>query len=636
MQQKKCLKTIIFFTVFITFLSGAKAVLRQEFSVEDLLYKGRLKLTDNNPTDALEYFKKALNQCEPGSPQYDSRYGRCNFFIGEAYFQRYEMEKNVSDAKAAIKYFEAVIDFGEKTSQDYPSLAKGRIRQIQRALSATETGVSSETDRTFKVKTVPKGKIIANSWNLYVNGERIDNPFVELFFVEDHSSDTPETLRNAVYMSDAGAAEVARRLGIKRFAQKRYNYDRYSVLNVERKFCKPGYTDLVLIIGERFNGQWAIIEYDLNMPALPVKLFEHFGASVQVNLPERKVEISAKADMPETKDWFESAGAWKLPAFGAGGDWIIGFRDIMLPREVSPGQLVEGRVDLKIKEIARDSAGAVIHISLFGDWTPGTELVRLYERKVGEPRSFSIPFNFTAPTKPGKYHLRFPMVLAYAPVKNYYGSKPAGQNDPGIGPYTEVSFVVVEPQANEPTTRQKPAGECICTQDSSRTWHCTYKYRELRGKDGIFISYDMSKCFWGWTSVNARRTPLGDQCYAMSISFASDRRGEVSIGVRDLGLLGSKNAILGPVRYVHLIYPGSDDGSGPYKYREEAMQSPYHRFFTIKDGLSFNHQFGPLNCTFFVEKADIQTWRNSIDIPLYNRPDDNSPDLIIQISIAKR
>jgi len=118
----------------------------------------------------------------------------------------------------------------------------------------------------------------------------------------------------------------------------------------------------------------------------------------------------------------------------------------------------------------------------------------------------------------------------------------------------------------------------------------------------------------------------------MNIRFISDRRGEVEIGVRDLKEKYIKNADLGPVRYVHLIYPGSIDGSGSYKTREKFMKSPNHRFFMIKDGLSFNHQFGPLNCTFFVEKADIQTWKRSTELS-------NSisfPDLTIQISIAKR
>ncbi|MBC8393950.1 MAG: hypothetical protein H8E17_15460 [Deltaproteobacteria bacterium] len=447
MKQIDCFKMLIFFTIFITFISGAKASENQELDVEDLLYKGRLELTDNNPTAALEYFKKALDKCDPGSPQYNGRYGRCNFFIGEAYFQRFEAVKNVSDANAAIKYFEIVIDFGKKTTQDYPSLAKGRIRQIERVLSTIETGVSPETDRTFNVKTVPKGKIVANSWNLYVNGERIDNPFTMLLFIEDQSDDTPETLKKAVYISDAGAAEVAQRLGIQRFTQNDYTYNRDGILILTRTFRKPGYIDVVLKNGERFNNQWAIIEYDLNMPALPVILFEHFGAKVQSNWSERKVEINAPTDtpaVPAVTDWFILAEALKLPSKGDGGDWIIGFHDIQLPEKIYPGQNVQGRADIRIKENARQSSGAAIYISLYGDWQPDKELKSIYSGTIGEPRLISMPFSFTAPSKPGTYHLRFPMVLAFTPVKNYYGSKPAGQNDPGIGPFTEVSFVVSE------------------------------------------------------------------------------------------------------------------------------------------------------------------------------------------------
>jgi len=480
----------LFVIIIIAFLSGAEGVEEKGLSVEDLLYKGRIELVNDNSTGAIKYFTKALNKCNPESPNYNGRYGRCNFFVGEGYFRRFEMQKNISDAKTAIKYFEAVIDFGKKTSQDYPSLAKGRIRQIQQALGTIETGVSPETNKTFKVKKVTKGAIIANSWNLYVNGEKIDNPFIEIFFVEDHSSDTPKGLRKAVYISDAGAAEIARRLGIQHLTQKEYTYDRYDVLNLSRTFRKPGYTDIVLKNGERFKGQWAIIEYDLNMPALPVKLFEHFGATVQANWSEWKVEINAKIVTPTTKDWFILAEALKLPPSEAGGDWIIGFHGIQLPEKIYPGQLVKGRVDIRIKDRAKDSAGSVLYISLFGDWSPSTELARIYHRLVGEPRRISIPFSFTAPSKSGTYHLRCPMVLAFAPVKNYYGSKPAGQYNPGIGPYTEVNFVVAKPQVNKPTTTQKQPSECTCTHDSSGVWHCTYKYKELyfQGKDGILIA----------------------------------------------------------------------------------------------------------------------------------------------------
>ena len=456
MQQKQCLKTILVFTIFIIFQSGLRGAEAQELSVEDLLYKGRTELSKDNPTGAIVYFTKALNKCNPGSSSYNSRYGRCNFFVGEGYFQKFEMQRNISDAKTAIKYFETVIDFGKKTTQDYPSLAKGRIKQIRRALNTNETGVSSEIGRTFKVKTVSKGKIIANSWNLYVNGERIDNPFVELFFIEDHSGDTPKALRKAVYISDAGAAEVARKLGIQRITQNKYSYDRYDVLNISRTFRKFGFPDIVLKNGERFNRQWAIIEYDLNMPALPVKLFEHFGASVQASWSERKVMINAKAGSPITKDWFDLVGELRLPPSGAGGNWIIGFQEFQLPRKIYPGQFVQGRVDLQVKGNARNSANAVIYISLFGDWSPSTKLARIYKGTVGIPRRVSMPFSFKAPSKPGTYRLRCPMVLAFAPVKNFYGSKPGGQNDPGVGPYTEVSFVVAKPQVNKPATTQKP------------------------------------------------------------------------------------------------------------------------------------------------------------------------------------
>jgi len=645
-------ETLSVFTILLAaFLAGARA----GEEVEDLLYKGRKELTNNNPTAALEYLMKALNRCVPGSPEYDGRYARCNFFVGEAYFQRFEAEKNASHAKAAIKYFETVIDSGQRTSVDYPSEAKTRILQLRQALARRDTGIVEGQEMEYRVRSLVKGLIISKKWQIYLGDERLDNPFVDVFSILDKSNEIAEEKRSAVYIASWTAVSVCNYIGVNMSSEQvtpQYGDD--NVLNRLEAFRKPGYPEVLLRNGEKWNGYWAVVEFDLMnaMPAIPVNLFERFGATVNIDWSGQRVTVTTKGaskptpERPETMvvdttrkpsgtttDWFRIENALRLPSQGAGGDWIIGFHEFQMPDKIYPGQLIRGRVGLRIKDSARQSSGAAIYISLFGDWTPTTELARIYKGSVGEPRLLSIPFSFTAPSKAGTYHLRCPMVLAFAPVKNYYGSKPVGQYDPGVGPYTEVNFVVGEAQPNETTTTQKPSDECTCTRDSSGTWHCTYKYRELRGKGGIFISHDMSKCHWGYAGVIPTPNSVADHYYLMFVRFACDRTGEVTIDMLDV-----KEQItgLGPVGSVHLIYPGSDDGSGPYKYREKAMQNPHFRFFTIEDGLSFSHQFGPFNCTFFVEKADIQTWRNSSDIPFPNRSYDNSPDLIIQISIKKQ
>ena len=110
------------------------------------------------------------------------------------------------------------------------------------------------------------------------------------------------------------------------------------------------------------------------------------------------------ATAANAQDYYFQESYTTTPIYMAGhdsADWIIGFNEIQLPEKICPGQLVQGRADIRIKDSAKNSAGAVIYISLFGDWSPGSELARIYKGTVGMPRRISIPFSFTAPSKPG-------------------------------------------------------------------------------------------------------------------------------------------------------------------------------------------------------------------------------------------
>jgi hypothetical protein len=111
------------------------------------------------------------------------------------------------------------------------------------------------------------------------------------------------------------------------------------------------------------------------------------------------------------------------------------------PSAISPNQQVT--VDLQWVFIDQGYTGAIVYMNAFGDWNPGTELARLIN---GQSESSVLTgtenFTFLAPDALGEYHIRIPIVWAYAPVRNFYGSIPNGQYDPGVGPYTEVSFVV--------------------------------------------------------------------------------------------------------------------------------------------------------------------------------------------------
>jgi hypothetical protein len=113
----------------------------------------------------------------------------------------------------------------------------------------------------------------------------------------------------------------------------------------------------------------------------------------------------------------------------------------IIPSTISPNQQVT--VDLQWVFIDQGYTGAIVYLNAFGDWNPGTELARLIN---GQSESSVLTgrknFTFQAPSTPGEYRIRVVIVWAFAPVRNFYGSPPNGQYDPGVGPYTEVKFTV--------------------------------------------------------------------------------------------------------------------------------------------------------------------------------------------------
>ena len=299
MARSNNLKTHIslFVIIVITFLSGARGAEEETPTVEYLLYQGRTELGKDNPTGAIEYFTKALNKCNPGSTSYNSRYGRCNFFVGEGYFQRFEMQRNISDAKTAIKYFEIVIDFGKKTSEDYPSKAKMRILQLEQTLARIDTGTTDGQRTEYRVRSLVKGSISPEKWQIYLGDERLDNPFVDVFFILDKSNEIIKEKRAAVYISISTAASVCKYTGVNMSSEKvtpQYGDD--NVLNRLEAFRKPGYSEVLLRNGRKWNGYWAMVEYDLMnaMPAIPVNLFEHFGATVNIEWSRQRVTVAMK------------------------------------------------------------------------------------------------------------------------------------------------------------------------------------------------------------------------------------------------------------------------------------------------------------------------------------------------------
>jgi hypothetical protein len=124
----------------------------------------------------------------------------------------------------------------------------------------------------------------------------------------------------------------------------------------------------------------------------------------------------------------------------------------IIPATVLPSQQV--MVDLQWVFIDQGYTGSIVYLNAFGDWNPGTELARLINgQSEGSVLTGRKNFTFQAPSTPGEYRIRVVIVWAFAPVKNFYGSPPNGQYDPGVGPYTEVSFTVSD--TTPPTTTQK-------------------------------------------------------------------------------------------------------------------------------------------------------------------------------------
>lgn len=118
----------------------------------------------------------------------------------------------------------------------------------------------------------------------------------------------------------------------------------------------------------------------------------------------------------------------------------------LTPDKVIPNGEVEAKVNWRLRKPPDGfyGPGAVIYITVFGDWQPDRKIATLYSGGQGQPRSQTGTFRFRAPTIPGIYRLRIAIVYAFAPVRNFYGDPPQGQQDPAVGPYADYFFSVRE------------------------------------------------------------------------------------------------------------------------------------------------------------------------------------------------
>lgn len=96
---------------------------------------------------------------------------------------------------------------------------------------------------------------------------------------------------------------------------------------------------------------------------------------------------------------------------------------------VSPGQAVQAKASFWELETVNVP---VWYASVFGEWNPTTSIANLVSG-CASPSSHNlhtIPFSFTAPTKPGTYHIRLNGVLDYDWATSYYTG---GHPNPNLG-----------------------------------------------------------------------------------------------------------------------------------------------------------------------------------------------------------
>jgi len=157
-------------------------------------------------------------------------------------------------------------------------------------------------------------------------------------------------------------------------------------------------------------------------------------------------EVGFEVSVPPVTDHFLTTGQGFSSPFGRDRESSsnIGYDFLGIPPVVLPGESVTA--ELRYGFTNPNNPNAVIYLNAFGDWQPSVELGRFEDGTlVGGTRTEDRTFSFTAPTQPGRYSIRVALVEAFAPVTNFYGTPPGGVNNPGVGPYTEIQFVVEAP-----------------------------------------------------------------------------------------------------------------------------------------------------------------------------------------------
>lgn len=112
-----------------------------------------------------------------------------------------------------------------------------------------------------------------------------------------------------------------------------------------------------------------------------------------------------------------------------------------IPPTVVPGARVKSRL---VWETLSGNPNAVVFATVIGNWKPEMPLNRPYRDMHGQPgRQVELAFEFTAPTRPGCYRIRWILPMAFKPITSFYSQPDGGSDDPGNAWWSEVTFNVV-------------------------------------------------------------------------------------------------------------------------------------------------------------------------------------------------
>ncbi|MBI4663004.1 MAG: immunoglobulin domain-containing protein [Verrucomicrobia bacterium] len=126
---------------------------------------------------------------------------------------------------------------------------------------------------------------------------------------------------------------------------------------------------------------------------------------------------------------------------GEGSPFRLNYWNV--PPVLGPRQTIQSALAFTVA--ASGGPNSVVFKNALPEWLPNLPL-RLEEGLQGFGRTVGREFKFTAPLAPGSYRLRLAMTWAFRGIEHFYGDGPKGDSlNPGVGPYSEITFQVQAP-----------------------------------------------------------------------------------------------------------------------------------------------------------------------------------------------